>query len=123
MRPGRATILSLTFFAVLGCRSTGPREVLLVARGMTFTLPSSPDRANPVIHLWPGERVRVILRNEAPGLMHNFEIPSWDVKSEQIRGGQTTSVSFTVPDRKGRVEYMCRPHSSLMHGVIEVSTQ
>ncbi|HYU77730.1 MAG TPA: plastocyanin/azurin family copper-binding protein [Vicinamibacterales bacterium] len=123
MRLGRTTIVSFAFFVALGCTGTGPREVLLVARGMTFNLASTPNHANPVIHLRAGERVRITLRNDALGLMHDFEIPSWDVKSEQIRGGQTTSVLFTVPEREGRVEYICRPHSSLMHGYIEVSAK
>jgi plastocyanin len=103
-----------------GCSTEGPREVLVVARGMTFTLPSDPDTANPVIRVRSGERLRLTLRNEAPGLMHNFEIPAWDVKTDQIRGGSSTSVTLTVPGKQGRYEYKCAPHANLMHGFVEV---
>jgi plastocyanin len=111
------------FLLLAGCRSNGPREVTLVARGMTFTLTSDEDTANPVIRVRPGERVRVTLRNEAPGLMHDFRIPSWNVQSAQIRGGDSTTVTFTAPSAQGRYEYKCGPHSALMHGFIEVSAR
>jgi plastocyanin len=107
-----------------GCTSpSGPREVLLVGRGMTFTLPSDPDTANPVIRVQPGERVRLTLRNDAPGLIHNFEIPAWKVKSASARGGESVSVDFTVPSAQGRYEYMCTPHANMMHGFVEVSAR
>ena len=104
-----------------GCSTDGPREVVVVARGMTFTLPSDPDTVNPVIRVRSGERLRLTLRNEAPGLMHNFEIPAWDVKTDQIRGGSSTSVTLTVPGKQGRYQYICAPHANLMHGFVEVA--
>ena len=88
---------------------------------MTFVLASDPDTPNPVIPLRAGERVKVVLRNEAPGLLHDFEIPAWDVRTERIRAGQTTDVVFTVPATLGRSEYRCRPHAELMKGFVEVS--
>jgi len=88
---------------------------------MTFVLASDPDTPNPVIRVRPGEQIRLTLRNEAPGLMHDFRIPSWDVKTEQIRGGESTTVSFTVPSEVGRYEYSCGPHSTMMQGFIEVT--
>jgi hypothetical protein len=105
-----------------GCTGVdGPREIVLVARGMTFTLPSDPDTPNPVIRVRPGEHITLTLRNEAPGLMHDFQIPAWAVKSNQIRGGESTSVSFGVPSEVGRYEYTCGPHSTMMQGFIEVT--
>ena len=89
---------------------------------MTFTSPDEPDMPNPLLRLRAGERVRLTLRNDAPGLMHNFEIPKWGIKTEQIRGGRSTTVTFTVPDTQVPAEYFCRPHASMMHGVIEVAT-
>jgi plastocyanin len=110
-------------FLLLGasCSPAGPREVVVVARGMTFTLASDPDTVNPVIRVRPGERLRVTLRNEAPGLMHNFEVPAWDVKTDRIRGGSSTSVTLTVPAEEGRYKYICAPHANLMHGFVEVA--
>ena len=98
-----------------------PREVLLVARGMTFVLADSPASANPVIPLQAGERIRLVLKNEAPGLLHDIGIPEWNVQVDQIRAGQTAEVTFTVPNRPGRYEYRCRPHAEMMSGFVEVT--
>jgi len=98
-----------------------PRQVVLVARGMTFMLPDNPDVANPVIPLHAGERVRLVLKNEAPGLLHDVSIPAWDVEIGQIRAGQTAEVTFTVPNQPGRHEYRCRPHAEMMTGFVEVT--
>jgi plastocyanin len=117
---GRTLIMG-SMFLLAGCSTERPREVLVVARGMTFTLASDPDTVNPVIRVRPGERLRLTLRNDAPGLMHNFEIPAWDIKTDQIRGGSSTSVTLTVPDKQGRYQYNCAPHANLMHGVVEVA--
>jgi plastocyanin len=117
--PSRIVLLALLVLAA-GCAPHDPREVVIVARGMTFTLPEEPDTPNPVIRVKAGERLTITLRNEAPGLIHDFRIPSWDIKSDQTRGGQSTSVALTVPADLGRYEYMCGPHSALMHGFIEV---
>lgn len=88
---------------------------------MTFTLPSDPETANPVIRVRAGERIELTLRNDAPGLMHDFQIPSWNVRTEQIRGGESAAVSFTVPSEVGRYEYNCGPHATMMKGFIEVT--
>jgi hypothetical protein len=120
----RGRAVTLTFFVLLAscaCRTETPREVALLARGMTFVLATAPDIPNPTLHFRAGERVRVVLKNEAPGLLHNFEIPAWNVKVDQLRAGETGEVVFTVPDRPQRSEYRCRPHAELMHAVVEVA--
>ena len=98
-----------------------PREVLLVARGMTFMLVDNPDVPNPVIPMHAGERVRLVLKNEAPGLLHDVAIPAWDVEVGQIRAGEQAEVTFTVPNQPGRHEYRCRPHAEMMTGFVEVT--
>jgi plastocyanin len=103
------------------CTGSGARVIVVAARGMTFVLPGDPDTPNPVIRVRPGERIELTLRNEAPGLMHDFHIPSWKVSTSQIRGGESTTVSFIVPGEVGRYEYNCGPHASMMQGFIEVS--
>jgi plastocyanin len=108
--------------AMTACERSAPvRQITLVARGMTFVLEDAPDTPNPVISLRAGERVRLVLKNEAPGLLHNVEIPALNVQLDQIRAGETTDRTFTVPDKPGRYEYRCRPHSELMHGSVEVT--
>jgi plastocyanin len=97
-----------------------PREVLLVARGMTFILADQPEVPNPVIPMHAGERVRLVLKNEAPGLLHDVAIPAWKIETSQIRAGETTEVTFTVPNQPGRHGYRCRPHSEMMSGFVEV---
>lgn len=100
----------------------GPaREITLVTRGMTFLLEGAPDDANPPIVLRSGERVRLVLKNEAPGLLHDIEIPALKVEINQIRAGESAAVTFTVPDLPGQHEYRCRPHAEMMHGIVEVT--
>lgn len=113
-----ACLLALT---VAGCNQAPSREVTLTARGMSFFTDEIPGQPNPVIRFHSGERVRLVLKNDAPGLLHDVEIPALKVEVDQIRAGETTEVIFTVPDLPGQHEYRCRPHSEMMHGVVEVT--
>jgi plastocyanin len=88
---------------------------------MTFVLADEPEVANPIIQMRAGERVRLVLKNEAPGLLHDFHIPAWGVQVTQIRAGETADVTFTVPREPGRFGYLCQPHSELMKGIVEVT--
>jgi heme/copper-type cytochrome/quinol oxidase subunit 2 len=116
----RAICFGLLIVAA-GCyNSDRPREVLVVARGLAFTVPSDSERVNPRLTLTAGQRVRVTLRSEAHGLVHDFQIPEWNVKTDQVRGGQSTSVLFVVPAQTGRAKYVSGPHAATVHGVIEV---
>ena len=115
----RATCLFL-LFAAGGCYNDRPRDLLLIARGLALTLPSDESKPNPPIRLAAGERVRLTLRSEAHGLIHDFQIPEWSVKTEQVRGGESTSVLFVVPMKEGRVQYISSPHAGTVHGIIEV---
>ena len=118
---GKRVLLAAVICAA-ACRHAGPtRDVTLVARGMTFILEDSPEQPNPVIALRAGERVRLVLKNEAPGLLHDVAIPDLHVAVDQIRAGETRDVTFTVPDVPGRHEYRCRPHSEMMKGFVEVT--
>jgi plastocyanin len=108
--------------ASISCGRAAAREVTLVARGMTFALPDRPDAVNPVLRLRAGERVRLVLRNEAAGLIHDVAIPAWGVATEAVPSGQTTETTFVVPDGSGPVEYQCRPHAAMMTGRIDVGS-
>ena len=120
-RRAAAVLLGGWLVVASGCAIPPPREVLLLARGMAFILPDQPDTSNPVIPFRAGEHVRVVFRNEAPGLIHDFHVPAWNVVTEAIRAGETTDVVFTVPPTPGRFEYLCRPHAELMRGFVEVT--
>ncbi|MGB7218629.1 MAG: plastocyanin/azurin family copper-binding protein [Vicinamibacterales bacterium] len=97
-----------------------PREVVLVVRDMTFYLPGS-DVPNPTLRLKPGEELRVVVRNEEPGMTHNFAVTSLQVAMEPIRGLGTGSVSFRAPDKPGRYDYRCTPHAQMMNGMLLVA--
>ena len=115
-----AALAGVWLLVAAGCVTPPPREIQLVARGMSFVLAADPETRNPTIHLRAGERVRVMFRNDAPGLIHDFQIPAWGVKTESIRAGETTELVFTAPNAPGLTEYLCRPHAELMHGMVEV---
>ena len=101
----------------------GPaRDVVVLARGMSFVLESSPDVPNPVIPLRAGERVRLVLKNDSPGLLHDIVIPELGVEVEQMRAGESRAITFTVPATPGRHEYKCRPHSAMMQGFVEITS-
>lgn len=106
-----------------GCAAHTPpaRDIVLLARGMAFVAEEQPDSPNPLIRLRAGERVRLVLRNEAPGLLHDVVIPAFDVEIAQMRAGESRHVTFTVPAVAGQHEYRCRPHSAMMKGIVEVA--
>lgn len=116
----RCAICLLLLLSALGCYNDQPREVVIVARGLALTLPSDESKENPRITLEAGERVRLTLRSEAYGLIHDFQIPAWSVKTDQVRGGESASVLFVVPLKEGRVRYISSPHAATVNGIIEV---
>lgn len=101
----------------------GPREIRIVARGMTFVVADEGETPNPIIRVRAGETVRVVLRNEAPGLVHNFEVPAWNLRTSQLREGETTEVEFKVAADPGQYEYRCTPHARMMRGAVHVTAQ
>jgi plastocyanin len=104
-----------------GCAQERARVVSLVATGMSFALAGEPETANPALTFRPGERVRLTLKNDAPGLRHDVAIPAWNVATEPIGFGETAQVTFTVPATDGPVDYYCRPHATMMRGLVTVA--
>jgi plastocyanin len=96
------------------------REITLVARGMAFYLADAPDVSNPTIVVQAGERVRVVLRNEDRGVIHDFAVPAVRAALDQITWNEEEDVTFDVPETPGRYEYICRPHALMMRGEIIV---
>jgi plastocyanin len=119
--PPVVLLLSLLFGVACAPHPGPTRDIVLVARGMSFMLEDAPAVANPAISLRAGERVRLVLKNEAPGLLHDIVIPDLGVEIEQMRAGETRELIFTVPAKPGRHEYRCRPHAEMMHGVVDVA--
>jgi len=96
------------------------REIHLVARGMAFYLDADPTTANPTITVQRGARVRFVLRNETPGIDHDLAITSFGVGLTPVAVGRLAAFDLDVPDRPGRHEYVCRPHATMMKGVVEI---
>ena len=96
-----------------------PREIVLVARDMTFYL-EGQAQPNPTIRVTAGEEVRVVLRNEEAGIIHDFTVEPWRVAVAPLSGNETGTVVFPRARRPGRYPYVCTPHSEMMRGIIEV---
>ncbi len=100
------------------------REIILVARDMAFYLSEQTQAGpNPTLQLEVGEQVRIVLRNQDPGIVHSFAIEPWNVvmtSRHDEAEAEAASVLVRAPRRPGRYEYVCTPHSTLMAGVIEV---
>jgi plastocyanin len=104
---------------VLSARTPGAREIRLVARDMTFYLEGQTD-PNPTLRVRAGETVRLVFRNEDPGMTHNVAIPEWDAVTKRIEGGAEASVTFRAPGQPSSQTYRCGPHAAVMRGTILV---
>jgi hypothetical protein len=94
-----------------------PRDIVLTARGMAFFL-DGDNTPNPAIAVTPGEHIRFILRNDAPGLMHDLYIPALGVDLQQISAGESRAVMVRIPQLAGPAVYLCRPHAQMMKGQV-----
>jgi hypothetical protein len=103
----------------LGARSLEPREVIIVARQMSFYA-ADGVAVNPAIRMAPGEKVRVTLIAEDPGFDHDFAVTAWDVQTPMLHGEGRTSIVIQAPDKPGTAVYTCSIHPLMMRGVIEV---
>ena len=105
----------------LGARSLEPREVVVVARQMSFYVVGQAATANPPIQMAPGERIRLTLISADPGFDHDFAVTAWGVKTPVLHGEGRTSLVIQAPDRPGKAAYVCSLHDSMMKGIIEVT--
>jgi plastocyanin len=96
-----------------------PRDVVLVARGMAFYVEGTTI-PNPTVTLRAGETVRLTLRNEAPGLLHDLAIPALGAALDPVSAGQSRTVTVEIPERATTVDYVCRPHATMMRGRFQV---
>jgi plastocyanin len=99
---------------------TPAREITLVAKGMAFYLESDLTTPNPTIVVKAGERVRIVLRNEDRGFVHDFAVPTVDAAVDQVNWNEAAAETIEMPDRPGAYEYICRPHRLMMNGTILV---
>ncbi len=123
-RIATAVVLGLLSVSLVGLVTPAAdpvsREITLVARDMAFYLSEQTQAGpNPTLRLKVGEQVRIVLRNQDPGIVHGFAIKPWNVRMT-ARHDEAVSMLVRAPRRPGRYEYVCTPHSTLMAGVIEV---
>lgn len=76
---------------------------------------------NPALHAEPGERITVMLVNSGDG-RHDIVFEGLNVKSDVVtKKGETTSVTFTVPQQEAAIQYYDSTHERLgMKGVLLV---
>jgi plastocyanin len=97
-----------------------PRQIDVVVRHMAFYVDNGVE-ANPVIVLRAGERVRLRVRNEDPGMRHDFKIAAWTVATKVLEDrGEEDVIEFRVPDARGSQTYQCTPHAKMMSGTVRV---
>ena len=76
---------------------------------------------NPALQAKPGEKIMVTLINSGYG-QHDIVFPELNIKSDMLtQKGETTSVTFTVPDKDVALTYHDTTHARLgMSGVLLV---
>lgn len=112
-------LVDLVALLPLGARSLEPREVVVIARAMSFHVGDGVT-ANPIIQVAPGERIRITLINADPGFEHDFAVKAWRVHTPILHGEGRTSLVIQAPDEPGRATYVCSMHELMMKGTIEV---
>lgn len=95
------------------------RDVTLVVRNMTYYV-DGENTPNPPLRFAAGEQVRLTLRNEDQGMMHDFSVQSWGVTTKVLDGKGQDTVTFRVPRASDSTSYTCTPHSAMMNGTIIV---
>ena len=95
-------------------------DITLVTRDMTFYLEGDMSTPNPTIEVKAGERVRIVMRNEERGFIHDFAVPALHSAIDGLQWKEQGEVTFEVPDVPGSYEYVCRPHMLMMKGHITV---
>jgi plastocyanin len=64
--------------------------------------------------------VRLVLRNDDRGMMHDFAVPAWGEAMDLVEWNASGAVTIDVPSEPGTYEYHCRPHMLMMRGQILV---
>ena len=120
---GTSVVFLLTLFVLVWIatpvstrgQAEAVREIHLEARDVAF------GGDNPTLNLQPGERIRFVVRNTDPGVLHSITIPGVDDTVRHVRWGETIRFEIIVPER-GDFEYVCPQHVPQMKGRIVVSS-
>ncbi len=88
------------------------REIVIEIRDLTFD-------GNPTLSFEPGERIRLIVRNNDIGVLHSIRLPGIDDTLRHIRWEEQAVIEFTAPEA-GAFEYICPQHAPKMQGRIRI---
>jgi hypothetical protein len=111
-----ATLLPM----VASSEQSTAREIRIVVRDMAFYVEGN-NQPNPAIVLRAGEQVRIRLRNDDPGMRHDFAIRAWTIATRVLEDrGQEDEIVFQVPAERGAQSYQCTPHAKMMSGEIRI---
>lgn len=112
-------VAAMALMPLMASARGASREIVLVARQMAFYVEGGGE-PNPTLVVRPGEEVRIVLKNQEPGVLHDLKVGGVNVSVEPIRAGATATFTFRAPNQPGRYEYVCRPHAQMMTGVLLV---
>lgn len=114
-------VLAATLLPMLASSgSENVHEIRLVVRGMNFYV-EGESQPNPTINVRAGEQVRIVLKNEDPGMRHDFVVEGWKVGTRMLEDrGEQDTITFRAPPETGDQVYHCTPHAIMMRGTIRV---
>jgi hypothetical protein len=110
--------LAAVFLPGLVASREPTRELLIVARGMTYYVDDG-SAPNPELQFRPGEQVHLVFRNEDKGMLHDFGIAEWRVSTGLVQGGSERKVPAN-PAVSTNLTYHCTPHAAMMAGTVTV---
>lgn len=91
----------------------GVRTIVVIAKDMRF------NANNPTLNVAPGESVRIVLRNDDPGMKHDLVIPGLGIRTPVLESGEQAVLEFVAPEA-GSYEYFCSMHPVTMRGYLQV---
>ncbi len=99
-----------------------PREVVIVAEDMSFTVSTQNLEGikNPTLNFIRGEKISILFRNNDPGIRHDLIIEGLGIKSSILSYGESERIILTVPDNVGTRSYYCTFHMLMMKGLIVI---
>ena len=103
-------------------QSPAAREIRLVTRGMAFYIDGDLDTPNPTINLVAGEQVRIVLRNEEQGMMHDLVVAGLPIRFDGLGWREQRELTLVVPNAPGTYSYVCQPHKVMMYGQVRITS-
>lgn len=89
------------------------RTIVVTAKDMMY------NQTNPDIILAPGEWIRLVFRNEEPGVKHNLVIDGLGLATPILKTGEEAVLLFRAPP-VGSFDYFCTLHPLMMRGALIV---